>query len=110
MKSRESKTIRIVKGLEGKKINLGEDQEESEENQEAPTINTALEAVADYAVQLKGRAKDGEIRGVITFEFGVNPAEGGIRQAGAVSTQEAALAVILFQQMIVGGAMGEAKK
>ena len=67
------------------------------------TINTAVEAISDYAIQLKGRAKDGEIRGVLTVEFGVDPKDGGIRQAGAVSSQEAALASLLIKQMVIGG-------
>jgi len=66
------------------------------------TINTACQHVEEFAVQLKGRAQEQKIRGAIVVEFGVDPKDGGIRQVGAVSSQEAAFAALLIQQMVMG--------
>jgi hypothetical protein len=66
------------------------------------TINTACQHVEEYAVQLKGRAQEQKIRGAVVIEFGVDPKDGGIRQVGAVSGQEAAFAALLIQQMVMG--------
>lgn len=113
----ESKTIRVDEKNQGQTINLGEEKSPKSAPDDNPseaeaqgdvreTINTALEAVSEYAVQLKGRAVGGKIRGAITIEFGVDPKDGRLRRVGAVSIQEMALAALLIQQMAVGNLVG----